>query len=162
MSLSDYTSPDQVRAALGVSDLELSDATLSLNIYEMQIRLDLEDISDTLADSYLVAAALPSDSRTTLQQKLVDLTQLFSTYSVSKNLLTSLKMFGPKRITDGRAETERFDPMEEIKLGILANYSSIRNKLITVSIGIGNSTPPATVRTYVTVASLGTDPVTGV
>lgn len=161
MALSDYTSPDLVRATLGVSDLELSDETLALSIYEMQIKLDLEEISDTLAATYLTAAALPSDSRTTAQQKLVDLTQLFSTYSVSKNLLTSLKMFGPKRITDGRAETERFDPMAEIKLGILANYSTIRTKLIAAYTNMGGSPAAQTTRTWVGTAALGTDPVTG-
>ena len=88
MALLDYTSPEDIRAVLGVDDIELSDDTLALSIYEMQVRLDLEDISDSLSDDYLAAAALPSDTRSALEQKLVELTQLFSAYSVSKNLLT--------------------------------------------------------------------------
>ena len=162
MALLDYTSPEDIRAVLGVDDIELSDDTLALSIYEMQVRLDLEDISDSLSDDYLAAAALPSDTRSALEQKLVELTQLFSAYSVSKNLLTSLKMFGPKRITDGRAEVERFDPMAEIKLGILSNYSVIRDKLIAVYASLGNTTPSAVTRVFVNTAGLSVDPVTGV
>ena len=71
-------------------------------------------------------------------------------------------MFGPKRITDGRAEVERFDPMAEIKLGILSNYSVIRDKLIAVYASLGNTTPSAVTRVFVNTAGLSVDPVTGV
>ena len=53
MPLTDYTSYDEVRAALGVSAEELEDETLQLDFYSISLTAELEDIADTLVSGVL-------------------------------------------------------------------------------------------------------------
>lgn len=51
--LIDYTTYDDIRAALGVSSTDLPDAALSLNLYELMLTQEFEAIDCFQYKSYL-------------------------------------------------------------------------------------------------------------
>jgi hypothetical protein len=156
------TTPDEVRAVLGVSAEELEDATLDLKVFTDQLELDLSDIDSTLPALLDSILATPVLSRTAEQTKVFTIANLFSAYAYGRILLTSLPLFSPKKLTDGRAEFERFaDPFEAVRNGVNAGYVSIRARLQAALTLLSGYTPPAAITPIFTIAApLAVDPVT--
>jgi hypothetical protein len=127
MDLVQFTSYEEVRAAIGVSEEELPDAVIGLPMYLQSLLLDLDEIHEDVDTTYVaLTGTLDAD-----EQRFQRLVQLFATYSVARTLLTGLDLFAPKRIQDGRAELERTeDPYAAVREGVLAMYGRVRLKLI--------------------------------
>lgn len=163
MSLTTYTNAETVRAVLGVSSTELTDATLALPIYGTQAELGLEDVHTSLPSDFATVSALPV--KTTNQQRFVDLVQLYVPYVIAKGLLTSLPMFSVKSLSDGRAEFQRqADVYDDLKDGIDAALSSLRYRLAAVyAVLYPTNSVVSTTPTLSMLVSTGlaTDPVTG-
>jgi hypothetical protein len=160
MSILDYTSYDEVRAALGVSVSELSDDTLSLLMYEDALLADLDDIDDQLATTFATVQVEPTP--TDAQTRFLRVTRLFATYSLAKALSATLPMFGPKSVEDGKARMERFaDPYKATIASILAEYEKWRGRVQQAYIALGQSGTTATARPYFAVVSPASDPITG-
>ena len=160
-TLYQFTSPDEIRAVLGVSQDDLEDETINLPNYVRQLQFDLADLDSTLEAQYLAVADIDEGSRTTAQQKLYDVTQVFSAYSISRKLLTGASLFAPRRITDGRAEAERVvDPFAQLREGVEANYGILRSRLLSALAGIGSTVAAVTSRSYFGTAGLAVNPVT--
>lgn len=164
MTLSTYTTPQEIRAVLGVSSTELTDATLALPMYGTLATLGLEDIHVNLPDDFSTVSALPS--KTAQQQRFVDLVKLYVPYKVSKELLVSLPMFSVKQLSDGRAEFQRqADIFDDLKDGVDAALSSLRYRLAATYQALypANSTTTATrLFTQTLATGVAVDPVTGV
>lgn len=161
MTLATYTTPAEVRAILGVSTTELPDVVVNLPIYETGLELALEDVASTLQALYAAAlAVLPAD-RTTTETKLVKLVSLYSAYVVARDMLTSLSQFAVSRLTDGKAEFQRYDGFAEVREGVNAMLSTLRAKIIALLLGIGgtDAVVSPTFR-HITVVALNKDPVT--
>ena len=159
--LTDFTSYDEIRAVLGVSDEELEDSTLELPLYSLALSMELEDIASTLEDQYTTIKAQPD--KTPLEQKLLDVVSVFSAYAISKNLLTSMPLFAPKRITDGSAETERVtDPFEGVREGVNSMYAILRNRIKRILGEMGTPITPAALRSYVSAVGLAINPITNI
>jgi hypothetical protein len=156
------TTTDEVRAVLGVSAEELEDITLDLKVFTDQLELELSDIDSTLPALLDLILATPVLSRTAAQTKVFTIANLFSAYAYGRILLTSLPLFSPKRMTDGRAEFERFaDPFEVVRNGVNAGYVSIRARLQAALTLLSGYTPPAAITPIFTIAApLAVDPVT--
>ena len=160
-TLTQFTSYDEIRAVLGVSDEELEDNTLALGMYSTLLEMDLGDISSGLVDQYLAIYALAI--KTPEEQKLLDVVSVFSAYAISKHLLTSLPLFAPKRITDGRAETDRItDPFEGVREGVNSMYPVLKERIKAILAILGTPTTASTARTFFSVAGLAINPVTNV
>lgn len=162
MPLSSYTSFDDIRAALGVSEDEIEDGTLLLPLYENKLLSEFEDISPSLAEDFLL---LPSSGRTAIQDKFARNVQMFATYAVAKHLTISLPLFSPKDISDSKALQSRYasSPYKDTIAGIFEEYGSLKSRLDSVYSVIKSTT--VTVfrpRVYFAVSSLQPDPVTGV
>lgn len=159
--LTTYTSYDQIRATLGVSDEELADTTLALEAWATNLEFTLEEFSETLISTYQVIAAKVEGSRTSSEAKIYAATRLFSTYVVANDLLKSLPMFSFKRITDGKAEAERFDAWKDAREGIQAGLAAIKVRLQTALSGTDGYTAPARSSfKFTSIAALAFDPVT--
>lgn len=159
-TLASFTTPVEIRAVLGVTPEELPDITLAQPLYLRQLQFVLSDVDSGLEAAYLAVAALPS--RSTAQQKLYDVMQAFSPYAIGKDLLGSLTLFAPRRITDGRAEMERMtDPFQDVRDGVDAGYNTLLDRLRAAYEALGNTTTAAT-RTfsYSVSAGLSINPVT--
>ena len=159
-TLLDYTSYDEIRAVLGVSDEELEDITLALPIYAQKLGFELEDISSTLESVYETSKTAPVP--TTAQTKLLNSVQVFSAYTIAKHLLGSASLFAPRRVGDGRAETERVtDPFETLRDDVEAGYLSLKQRVSSALVGLGEQVDAATSRVYSAAAGLPVDNVTG-
>ena len=158
-ALTDFTSYDEVRAVIGVSDEELEDNTLALPLYIIKLQMDLEDLSVDLEALYL--AAKTSASPSAVEQKLVDVVSVFSAYAVAQHLLTSLPLFAPQRITDGRAETGRVaDPFEGVREGVTSTLQLLKQRISKLLELLGQQVAVTTARVYTRTAGLAVDPIT--
>jgi hypothetical protein len=162
MNLTDYTSYDEIRAVLGVSDEEIENATLALPMYASELEMTLSDISEDVLTTYTTIAAIAENARSVLQQRYYNVVRLFSSYAVGKSLLTSMPMFGFKQVGDGKAETERFDKWEDVKAGVEAGYANMLARLKTLlqQLEPGYAPPAPVVRNFIVAAGLASDPVT--
>lgn len=158
--ITDYTGYDDIRAVLGVAPEEIENTTLQLDIYAYQLGTHFEEISDGFKDLY--DSLLSSNSPTQDQKRFLALAHLYSTYCVAYDLLTSLPMFAPKRITDGKAETERIDAYADTKEGIKATLASVLKKLkpLTALVDITYQAPAAVVPIFAVSTGIYKDPVT--
>ena len=156
-----YTTYDEVRATLGVSDDEIEDTTLALAIWDTNLDFALDEFSSELVPAYTAIAAKPEGSRTAYEKKVYAATRLFSTYIVANDLLRSLPMFSFKRLTDGKAEAERFDAWKDTKEGVQAGLAAIKLRLeLALSKVSSYSAPIRNSFRFTLSTGLATDPVT--
>lgn len=159
----DFTAPDDIRAILGVTVDDLSDATIMLSIYEQLLLTDLEAVDDSLDVPALYNAAMLEASPTAAQERLIRTTKTFATFSVAKQLCTSLPLFAIKQETDSKAGMTRFDnPYKEVIASIGRDYDRSRNKLKQALVGINAGGKPTVSRPYFSKSSPSSDPITGV
>lgn len=159
--LTDYTSYAEIRAVLGLSTKDVDDSVLALAIYERNLTLEFAEIAADLKSQYSSIALIPENSRTANQQTFYEVTQVYSAYSVSRQLLTSLPYFALQRVTDGRAEGEReHDAFKDVKDSINATFSILATRLKSYYSLIG--TPLITRQTVIHSRAVGIsyDPVT--
>jgi len=168
MDITEYTSYDEIRATCGLSLKELPDSELSLELYQNILALELGDISipdetpgpGPLDTRFLVIKAItPVTARTTLEQRLYDLTRVFCTYVVSLEVVVSLSMKAPKSISDSKASLVRFSPestYKDVISRIEQMLGDIRGKIENISESTVDTLP------LLSVVSQSTDPVTGV
>ena len=161
--LTDYTTYDDVRSALGVSSDELEDVTLALESWDNHLRFELEDISLALPASYAAVVLIPQASRTDEQERLYRATRLFSTLAVARAMTASLPLFGPKDISDGKATVSRFAdaPYKAVTSRIEKQFEQAKGRLESAWAAISATAATAVARPYLGVSRPSTDPVTG-
>jgi hypothetical protein len=164
MALTDYTSFAEVRAVLGVSEDEITDATLGLPIYDFALSETYSDISDLLLPALDASKAVPTAARTPAQIKLLRVANLYTAYSLAHTLLTSLPMFSYSRVTDGKAEVQRIDKWEDLREGVAANLGELKPKLRSALAAVDSNylLAAATPTPIMTSTSILFDPVLGV
>lgn len=160
MSLLNYTTYDDIRAALGVSDEELGDDVLSLQLYEDSLRFELDDVHPDLAALHTTLESTPV--LTLAQERFMAACRGFSTYVVARALTSTLPMFGPKSIEDGKARMERFaDPYKATIEAVNKSYATWKARL-EAAYGTLMSTSRSTVfMSYAVSATPTYNPITG-
>lgn len=160
MSLVNYTDYDSIRAALGVSSDEIGDDILSLPLYEDYLASDLEDVHIDLDSKHTLTAAIavPSDE----EKRFLRYSRLFATYSVARALTSTLPMFSPKSIEDGKAKMDRYnDPYKATITAVLGEFERWKSSLLTAYLALGASATASVTRSYMSTATPGSDPITG-
>src|SRR6185369_7337201 len=134
--LTQYTSYDEIRAALGVAEEEIPDDVLSLPKYELELGFELDELAPdadptlnahflTLIDS--VATPSPSVDQT----RYVSIMKVYATYSVARQLLKTLPMFAPQGIRDAKTGVDRIaDPYAQTLAGVASFYEQMRTRLL--------------------------------
>lgn len=162
MLLTDYTTFPEVRAALGVSADEIEDDTLNLPLYADMLQIELEDININLPSVYVATKALAT--KTDDQMRFLQTAHLFATYAVARQLTTSLPLFSPEQITDGKAAIRRSQdtPYQKVIDAVGREYSRFRLRLDQL-FALVNSSASAdkVVKSYFGVISPSVDPITG-
>lgn len=167
MALTAYCEPDEVRAALGVSDLELSDAVLNLPVYEIGLVRELNKVSVSLPVAFSVVSAIAEEARTDVAQALMDATRLFSVYAAARQVGVSLGIMAPKDVGDGKASLARFsdspyrDTLARVETMYVATRASLLDALNTYA-GTTTGTKPTVPFTVFLASGRSYDPVTGV
>lgn len=167
MSLTTYCDYSEIRSALGVNDIELSDLVLGLPVYEMGLIRELNRLSTSLNAAFLVIYLKPPSNRTTSEAELHDSVRLFSVYAAAKQVGVSLANFAPKDVGDGKATISRYagEPFEKVLSGIDDYYSALRGELRTLyetySSSASTTTASTKPSTFFVASKRGYDPVTG-
>lgn len=165
--LAPFTSHDQVRAVLGVTPEELSDDTLNLEIYEANLRLELDLIADNdgaLITAFEAVDAIGEAVRTRAEANFHAAVILFAPYPVALHLASSLPLFAPKSITDGKAAIARHaeSPFEKQIREAKQYHERFRQNLLSRWATYNSSTVTATaLPTLFSVSSPASDPVAG-
>ena len=158
--ITEFTSYADVRAALGVSEDDLEDGTLELDLYADMLEVEFEDVSATFLTTY--AAAQSVDTPTEAQARFLKATRLFATYAIAKHCCASLPLFAAKDVTDSKATVTRFDsPYRDTVKSVLDQYGRLRNRLATALAALAAPTTLSVAKTYFSVVSPATDPITG-
>lgn len=161
--LTEYTTYAEVRAALGVSEEEIDDATLELQMYETLLEEDLNGISPLVLTTW-AGLDEDEDARTADEAKFAKRLRLYATYSVAAQLLTSVELFGFLKVADGRASTERRpQAFDTINGNVLAMLVKARAWLLASLDLLAPGTPvtPAGSISWTSSVAPATDPVTG-
>ena len=161
--LTDFTSYDEVRACLGVSEEELSDETLCLPLYAEAMQIELEEVSSAIPADFATVAAIAEGSRSDAENRFFAAVGLFSAYAVANQLGTSLPLFSPKTITDGKASFSRdaAAPFKETLKGVAKSYERFRSLLASRYATYKSSSVTAVVLPFLSVIIPAKDPVIG-
>jgi hypothetical protein len=162
--LTEYTTYEDVRAALGVSEEELADATLELQTFLTLLEEDLIEVNAAVPTAWL---ALPEDpaTDTALEKRFRALVRLYSTYDVAFRLLDPAQMFGYLKVADGRASVERTaDAFKDLRTNVAAMRTSVKALLLGALLALvpSASVPTPSVLSYVSGVAGSSDPVTGI
>lgn len=128
--LRDFTSPDEIRAILGIAESELPDAVIELPLYERLLEFDFSDINSGIEAAFF---ALPDvDTRSSGEQLFSDCLQVYSAYAVAQLLVINVKMFAPQTITDSKTTLQRAgsDPWLDTRTAVGSGYNLMRQRLI--------------------------------
>lgn len=158
--ITEYTTYDDVRAALGVSVDDLEDSTLALDLYADMLDVEFEEVSATFAATYQSVKAVDDPSEA--QAKFLKASRLFATYAVAKHCCGSLPLFAAKQVTDSKVAVQRFDsPYKDAVKAVLDQYGRMRNRLAAAMTTLSVSSQTKTAKTYFAVVSPDVDPITG-
>lgn len=140
ISVTDYTTYDDVRAALGLDDTELTDTTLALTTYASVLQRTLRGTTDSTGKSLyayfdeLSVIVDPTDD----QDTLLGLIKEFSTYTVAVACLPGLSLMVKKTESDGKATITRFSAeatFKDVANNVTQKWVDIKNEILT-SIGV--------------------------
>jgi hypothetical protein len=127
-----YTTGDEIRAALGVSSLELKDSQLELNIYGELLFQEMSAVTGVLAPDtvtrdlaghYSYISGLVT--KTTNQNLMLSYIRTFSTYVVASKVASTISLLAPKTISDGKALMTRFSSERTFEAVIEGAYSQM-------------------------------------
>jgi hypothetical protein len=141
----EYTTYAEVRSALGVSDEELEDSTLALDMYALALNAALKRISAALPADYATIEAKDAPTRSIAEQDVFDAVRLFSVYQIAAEL-TGLPLFSPKQVTDGKAGFSRYadSPYKEAIKQVRQKLDLYQTSLMSVYASFKSSSTPAT------------------
>lgn len=162
--ITEYTTFDEVRAALGVSPEDLEDAQIDLPMFASILEVELEDIHVNLPTVYAATKAL--STLTAAEERFLKGTHLFATYALARQLTTTLPLFSPEQVTDGKAAYRRPQagtPYQKVIDAVHTEYDRFRKRLETLFAEVNASAVQETVaKVYLSVVSPAADPITGV
>lgn len=162
MLITNYTTYNDVRALLGITEEEASDDVLSLQLYRDVLDADLYDIDDLGGVSTLFVSTQQVATPSADEERFLAAVRVFASYSVAKQLTASLPMFSPKEIEDGKARLQRFDnPYRDTIMKTNEGFEKWRNRLIAAFEKLGSSAAVSVTRPYFRAVAAGSDPITG-
>jgi hypothetical protein len=134
LALTDYTSPDQVRAVLGVTSKELKNTQLALDVYLSGLLVDLRSVNVGINTLYESTLLIPEVDRTDSQKAFLEAVKLYATYSVAAAITVSLSLMAVKSITDGKAGLDRFagNPYQAVEIAVREKLAQYRSHLLDI------------------------------
>lgn len=160
MAIIDYTTLNDIRAALGVNEEELEDGVITLDLYHNSLVADLEDVNLLIPDKFREVKDLLV--KTSEEERFLNCVQVFSTYAVARQLSITLPQFSPQRLEDGKAGMARVtDPHTATIKAINGEFDRWRKRLIDAFSTLESIAADSVPRFYVGVVSPSEDPVTG-
>lgn len=166
--LTQYTSYDDIRAAIGVAEEEITDSVLELHTYELVLEFDLSDIGafvPTIQQHFLdLTNTTTTPTPSVDEERFISMLQVYAAYVIARHLLMTLKMFAPQTIKDSKTEIVRDDPYEDTKVGVEIFYQQMRARVLAAYLVLYPATVVSQTFSLVPLIAVGLalDPVTGV
>ena len=162
MAFTDYTTPDEVRAVLGISVKEVSDDKVASAVTLTTVLEALYRLAPTLqADFKISYAASP---RSSAQARFVLLVETFCAYTVAIAMIPGLPLNAPQSISDGKTALSRVaNPFEALLPHLNASLAYFKTNLMTAYSAVNSAIPVQVhkARTMVLGVATSADPVTG-
>lgn len=133
-----HTTSEQVRAALGVTDKEISDQQLTdLNL---SIQLEVE-LGEVYPDHVVAVAAGQAGGATAAEVRTYQIITLYCQYQCAAFVLPAFQNFAYQKISDGGVEYQRFskDNIEDTRKEILGMRDKYKALLSEELSGAGES-----------------------
>jgi hypothetical protein len=162
--LTDFTSPDTIRALLGVHELEIEDAELLQPMHAFTITEGLLDIGAAVPTQYAAIAATPAATRTATETRYYETVRFYSAALVAQAVLPALPMFAPQSLEDEKDKMKRFDgALDALKESLSATLTNLKAKIVAlIAILVpGTFTAASITRSFVSATGIAADPVTG-
>lgn len=165
--LTPFTTFEDVRALLGVNDVELPDRTLDLPVYQIALRRQLQKVSDTVdvIALFLPINAKPQEARSPDEQAFHEAVYYFSSVAAASQAGVSLALVAPKRITDDKSGAERFSdsPYRDVLARLESELNAAKGAILAaLSALTAEALPLAALGVrYFVGARRAYDPVTG-
>jgi hypothetical protein len=162
MQLTDLTSYDAIRGALGLSSDEIDDSVLGADYLLFSVKAELRAVSALVAYMFIMEKA--EEERTDAEQELFEAVQLYVPYVVGMQLRSTLPLGAPKQIGDGKAVLARDAgaPFALTMQVLNAEYARLKvlvqNAVTTFN---GETVTQAKPQMYVAAGVPSYDPVTG-
>lgn len=123
-----YTTSNAIRACIGVTDKELSDAQLTDLNLGTQLSLDLDEVYPDHATAKTEGEA---GGATALQLKTWNLIKMYSQYQGAAFMLPGLQNLIPQKLADAGFEMQRFtkDNLDKTKAEILGMRDKYRSAI---------------------------------
>lgn len=162
-AFTDYTTPGNVRAVLGISVKEAEDVVVTSSPYFTGMLEALRALSLTLATDYTTLKTA-GGTRTAKESRFLLLAESFCAYIVAIQLIPALPLLAPQLITDGKSQQGRIaNPYEQLKPSLTASLAIFSFNLMDAysDINVAITKPVKTTRIMVLGVDLAVDPVTG-
>lgn len=162
--LAPFTTTAEVRALLGLSDVELPYEVLNLEVYEHGLTLQLNKVSAGLPALFLSLVDPAAQPLTPAQTGLVKAVRYLSALTSALQVGASLGLVAPKRMTDDKSGFERFsdspyrDVLDRLSSLHAAAVDAVRAALEALT---GDAQPAPRFVTQFVAVKRGYDPVTG-
>ena len=154
LTILNYTSYEEIRAVTGLSEDELPDSELALQIYSNALELAFDSLTledETKNPIKTVFDTLDPDTDSAIWAQ----TRLFATYFVALEVVVSLSMKAPKSLSDSKVTITRWSDTSTWNATIV----NIRAKLSQIRIDLVGKTIAAP--SLLTAVKPDYDPVTG-
>lgn len=157
MQITPYVTTESIRAALGVSETELSDSSIEDQMLDLML---LSDLDSTYPEHETLATSATSRDAASTETQKYRLLQIYSLYycvsEVASNWLAFLKS-----IDDGNAQVSRaidFDTLSSLLENAIAKREMWRRRLVAARDGASGPSVPTP--SLISISSPATDPVT--
>lgn len=163
--LAPYTTNDNVRGLLGVSDEELTDAVLDLAVYSQGLMRELRKVDTGLPALFTSIEGTPEVDRSPEQAALHEAVQFFAAHAVAIQAGAPLGLLAPKRLTDDKAGFERFadSPYRDVLARLTNALADARQALLEALAALNDTViaPPVLAVRHMIGVKRSYDPVTG-
>jgi hypothetical protein len=161
MDLRDYTTFDDVRAALGVTAKEIGDEVIGLPLYEDNLINEMDSLDANFLEDY--DAVLLSNTEVKAELKMLRAGRLFCTYAVANQCLASLPLFSPREISDGKASFSRYNdnPYATTIKEVRSRYAQYKTALLDAYMAVKASSSKTTAPVYMVISTPTANPITG-
>lgn len=157
--VTDYTTYAEVRAVLGVDEIELPDTTLALTMYSAALQRALRGFTDDAGESLATKFdAIDISEATEDEENLYYTIKEYATYVVAEVCCSGISMFALKSDSDGKAAQARF-ASEATFRDVVANVRQRLTSLVGILDRLLEVTVDSTI-TSITVVPPAIDKVT--
>lgn len=129
--LAPFTTPDEVRALLGLGVFELEEATLNLPLYEIHLRREIKSLSPAILTGFEALAAGNIEDLTGDPKAFYDAVHYYATVLVATQVGVALSLLTPRSVSDAKTAIARFTgtPYKDVQEALIRELARAKEAL---------------------------------